>query len=89
MTKAVISHYMYNILSFFLVVEVDALTYSVGNSVKRLVTIYSSILYFRNPVTILNMIASVLAVGGVFLYSYDREKVQQRSEARRMQSYVV
>jgi len=76
LVKAVISHYLYNILGFFLVAEVDALTYSVGNSVKRLVTIFSSILYFRNPVTPLNMMASLVAVGGVFLYSYDRDRLK-------------
>jgi len=75
---AIVSHYLYNILGFFLVVEVDALTYSVGNSVKRLVTIYSAVLYFQNPVTPLNMMASVVAVGGVFLYSYDRDRVVRR-----------
>jgi len=90
MMKAVVSHYMYNILSFFLVVEVDALTYSIGNSVKRLVTIYSSILYFRNPVTSLNMFASLVAVGGVFLYSWDSERMKKMAELKKTHaSYVV
>eukprot|EP01124_Arcella_intermedia_P019782 TRINITY_DN2712_c0_g1_i2.p4 TRINITY_DN2712_c0_g1~~TRINITY_DN2712_c0_g1_i2.p4 ORF type:complete len:108 (+),score=35.69 TRINITY_DN2712_c0_g1_i2:708-1031(+) len=76
--KAIISHYMYNILSFYLVVELDALSYSVGNSVKRLITIYCSVLYFKNPVSLLNLISSFVAVFGVFIYSYDRDQVKKR-----------
>lgn len=64
-----LSHYGYNYFSFILVAEVSSLTYSIGNSVKRLVTIYGSVIYFRNHVSTLNLVASLVAVAGVALYS--------------------
>jgi len=81
--KALICHYLYNMISFSLLGEISALTYSVGNSVKRLIIIYASVLYFNNPVTNLNLLGSFIAVGGVFLYSYDRE---QRMKVKMKQS---
>lgn len=79
--KASVTHWSYNILSFWLVTHLSAMTYSVGNSVKRLITIYSSILYFRNPVSWLNALASLVAVAGVFLYSFEeaRDKEKEKS----------
>jgi len=74
---AVLMHYGYNALSFILVAEVQPLTYSIGNSVKRLVTIYGSILYFRNPVSTFNLASSAVAVAGVFLYSWEEERVRK------------
>eukprot|EP01125_Pyxidicula_operculata_P000651 TRINITY_DN10646_c0_g1_i1.p1 TRINITY_DN10646_c0_g1~~TRINITY_DN10646_c0_g1_i1.p1 ORF type:complete len:325 (-),score=11.85 TRINITY_DN10646_c0_g1_i1:320-1294(-) len=75
---ATFSHCFYNILSFRLVELLSALTYSVGNSTKRLIIIYTSLLYFQNPVSWLNILASLVAVFGVFMYSYDREIYSNR-----------
>jgi len=71
--QAMLSHCIYNMVSFSLLGQMTALTYSVGNSIKRLIIIYCSILYFGNPVTHLNMLGSLIAVLGVFIYSYERE----------------
>jgi len=70
---AIFSHCIYNVISFSLLNQITALTYAVGNSIKRLIIIYCSILYFGNPVTRLNILGSVIAVFGVLLYSYERE----------------
>jgi solute carrier family 35 protein E1 len=71
--QAMLSHCIYNMVSFSLLGQMTALTYSVGNSIKRLIIIYCSILYFGNPVTHLNMLGSLIAVLGVFIYSYEPE----------------
>lgn len=71
---ASLSHWGYNILAFWLVMYLEPVTYSVGNSIKRLVTIFSSILYFRNPVSFFNGFSSIVAVIGVLMYSIEEEK---------------
>jgi len=81
---ASISHYGYNFFGFILVGEVSSLTYSIGNSFKRLVTIYGSVIYFRNPVSTLNMAASLVAVAGVALYSWEEERVKRAAAQRRV-----
>jgi solute carrier family 35 protein E1 len=57
-------------MSFWLVVHLSPITYSVGNSAKRLVTILASIIYFSNPVSPLNVLSSMIAILGVMLYRY-------------------
>lgn len=66
-----------------------ALTYSIGNSLKRLVTIYGSILYFRNPVSLLNALSSLVAVGGVALYSWEEERMKQRRQEQPLEGKEV
>lgn len=48
---------------------ISPLTYSIANTVKRVVVILAGILVFRNPVTLLNAAASAVAIFGTFLYS--------------------
>jgi len=72
MSKATISHYLYNVFSYVLLGMMSPLSHSVSGSVKRLFIIYTSIIYFKNPVTFLNTMASAVAIGGVLLYSWDR-----------------
>jgi len=66
--KGIASHFLYNLFSFILLGMMSPLSHSVSGSVKRLFIIYSTILYFRNPVTLLNALASAVAVGGILLY---------------------
>ena len=49
--------------------RVSPVTHSIGNSVKRVVVIASSILVFRNPVTQQNLVGTAVALAGVFAYS--------------------
>jgi len=69
---ASLTHYFYNTIGFYLLSEIEALTYSVCHSMKRLLAIYFALLYFRNKVSLENTIAALVAVGGAFLYAYDR-----------------
>lgn len=70
---ASVSHYLYNMFSFLLLKEIGAVSHSVWNSFKRLVIIYFAVLYFKNPVSIWNSLASILAVVGVIMYSSLKE----------------
>jgi solute carrier family 35 protein E1 len=49
--------------------KVSPVTHSVGNCVKRVVVIVSSVLFFRTPVSPINAVGTAIALGGVFLYS--------------------
>lgn len=69
---ASLTHYLYNTIGFLLLSEVEALTYSVGHSMKRLLAIYVSLIYFRNKVSVENSIAAIVAVVGAVLYAIDR-----------------
>ena len=68
-----ITDYRYNILS----VPKNACnkliyspcSYSVGNCMKRVFTIGSSLLVLKNPVTNMNLLGMATAIGGVALYN--------------------
>lgn len=66
----------YNILS-----QVSAVTHSVANCVKRVVVIVAAVIFFRHPVSPLNIIGTTMALGGVLMYSL--QKVREKSLAKR------
>ncbi|BBH03811.1 Glucose-6-phosphate/phosphate translocator-related protein [Prunus dulcis] len=49
--------------------RVSPVTHSVGNCVKRVVVIVSSVLFFKTPVSPINSLGTGVALAGVFLYS--------------------
>ncbi|XP_028771873.1 xylulose 5-phosphate/phosphate translocator, chloroplastic [Neltuma alba] len=62
-------YHLYNQSSYQALDEISPLTFSVGNTMKRVVVIVSSVLVFRNPVRPLNALGSAIAILGTFLYS--------------------
>ncbi|XWS58647.1 hypothetical protein CRYUN_Cryun08bG0052400 [Craigia yunnanensis] len=64
-----IFYHLYNQSSYQALDEISPLTFSVGNTMKRVVVIVSTILVFRNPVRPLNALGSGIAILGTFLYS--------------------
>lgn len=61
-------------LSFLLLHEISPVSHSVWGSFKRLFIIYYSVWYFGNYYTVWNMLASLVAVIGVILYSFSGTK---------------
>ncbi|KAF9624492.1 hypothetical protein IFM89_011535 [Coptis chinensis] len=61
--------HLYNQSSYQALDEISPLTFSVGNTMKRVVIIISTIFVFRNPVKPLNALGSAIAIFGTFLYS--------------------
>lgn len=59
----------YQQISFMILERVNPVTHSVGNCVKRVVVIASSIVFFQTPVSTLNIVGTVIALSGVFLYA--------------------
>ncbi|KAE8713307.1 Xylulose 5-phosphate/phosphate translocator [Hibiscus syriacus] len=64
-----IFYHLYNQSSYEALDEISPLTFSVGNTMKRVVVIVSTVLVFRNPVRPLNALGSGIAILGTFLYS--------------------
>ena len=66
-------HYMQNISSIYFLAHVSVLSHQVAQSLKRLLVIACSVLYFHTPVTALNVIGMSLALVGFFAYSLTKQ----------------
>ncbi|XP_010550154.1 PREDICTED: phosphoenolpyruvate/phosphate translocator 2, chloroplastic [Tarenaya hassleriana] len=59
----------YQQVSYMILGMVSPVSHSVGNCVKRVVVITSSILFFRTPLSPINALGTATALAGVFLYT--------------------
>lgn len=66
-------YHLYNQVSYQALTGISPVTFSVGNTMKRVAVIGSSIAFFKNPVSPLNAIGSIVAVIGTFLYSQAKD----------------
>ncbi|KAL4559720.1 hypothetical protein LXL04_031865 [Taraxacum kok-saghyz] len=66
---ASICFHAYQQVAYMILQRVSPVTHSVGNCVKRVVVIVSSIFFFRTPISLINSIGTGIALAGVFLYS--------------------
>uniref|UniRef100_A0A6N2L1Q6 Sugar phosphate transporter domain-containing protein n=1 Tax=Salix viminalis TaxID=40686 RepID=A0A6N2L1Q6_SALVM len=62
-------YHLYNQVSYMSLDEISPLTFSVGNTMKRISVIVSSIIIFHTPVQPVNALGAAIAVLGTFLYS--------------------
>ncbi|KAL6553418.1 GABA/polyamine transporter [Orobanche gracilis] len=62
-------YHLYNQVSYMSLNEISPLTFSIGNTMKRISVIVSSIIIFRTPVQPVNALGAAIAVLGTFLYS--------------------
>ncbi|KAL6281109.1 hypothetical protein ACE6H2_017990 [Prunus campanulata] len=66
---AALCFHAYQQVSYMILQRVSPVTHSVGNCVKRVVVIVSSVLFFKTPVSAINSLGTGVALAGVFLYS--------------------
>ncbi|KAI4375336.1 hypothetical protein MLD38_013219 [Melastoma candidum] len=59
----------YQQVSYMILQMVSPVTHSVGNCLKRVVVIVSSVIFFQTPISLVNSLGTALALIGVFLYS--------------------
>jgi solute carrier family 35, member E1 len=71
-------HFVQNVLAFVVLSMVTPVTYSVSNTFKRVFVIVSSILWFRNPVTLPNAIGIFLSLTGLYLYSQAKRNEEHK-----------
>ncbi|KAK6123476.1 hypothetical protein DH2020_042782 [Rehmannia glutinosa] len=65
---AALCFHAYQQVSYMILQRVSPVTHSVGNCVKRVVVIVTSVLFFRTPVSPINSLGTGIALAGVFLY---------------------
>ncbi|KAG8365058.1 hypothetical protein BUALT_Bualt18G0063500 [Buddleja alternifolia] len=68
-----IFYHLYNQVSYMSLDEISPLTFSVGNTMKRISVIVSSIIIFRTPVQPVNALGAAIAILGTFLYSQAKQ----------------
>ncbi|ONK70685.1 uncharacterized protein A4U43_C04F460 [Asparagus officinalis] len=66
---AALCFHAYQQVAYMILARVSPVSHSVGNCVKRVVVILSSVLFFRTPVSPVNSLGTGVALAGVFLYS--------------------
>ncbi|KAJ0048907.1 hypothetical protein Pint_15458 [Pistacia integerrima] len=66
---AALCFHAYQQVSYMILQRVSPVTHSVGNCVKRVVVIVSSVIVFKTPVSPINALGTGIALAGVFLYS--------------------
>ncbi|KAL4201080.1 hypothetical protein AMTRI_Chr02g256850 [Amborella trichopoda] len=62
-------YHLYNQVSYMSLDEISPLTFSVGNTMKRISVIVSSIIIFHTPVQPINALGAAIAILGTFFYS--------------------
>lgn len=68
MAQSVFYH-LYNQVSYMSLNEISPLTFSIGNTMKRVTVIVSSIIIFHTQVRPINAVGAAIAIFGTFLYS--------------------
>eukprot|EP00475_Leptophrys_vorax_P006523 TRINITY_DN14039_c0_g1_i1.p1 TRINITY_DN14039_c0_g1~~TRINITY_DN14039_c0_g1_i1.p1 ORF type:complete len:405 (+),score=48.35 TRINITY_DN14039_c0_g1_i1:69-1283(+) len=64
-----IFYHLYNQVSYMSLDQISPLTFSIGNTMKRVSVIVASIIIFRTPVQLINGVGAAIAIFGTFLYS--------------------
>lgn len=66
-------YHLYNQVSYMSLDQISPLTFSIGNTMKRISVIVSSIIIFRTPVQPINALGAAIAVAGTFIYSQAKQ----------------
>ncbi|TVU38813.1 hypothetical protein EJB05_12205, partial [Eragrostis curvula] len=62
-------YHLYNQVSYMSLDEISPLTFSIGNTMKRISVIVASIIIFQTPVQPINALGAAIAIFGTFMYS--------------------
>mmetsp|Transcript_31494 Transcript_31494/g.59206 ORF Transcript_31494/g.59206 Transcript_31494/m.59206 type:complete len:547 (-) Transcript_31494:250-1890(-) len=68
--------------SYSLLSRLNPVTHSVSNCVKRVVVIVVSLVFFKTPASMLNVIGTALALSGVFAYSMAKRMTKTRPDLK-------
>ncbi|XP_057723023.1 glucose-6-phosphate/phosphate translocator 1, chloroplastic-like [Arachis stenosperma] len=66
-------YHLYNQVSYMSLDQISPLTFSIGNTMKRISVIVSSILIFHTPIHPTNALGAAIAILGTFLYSQAKQ----------------
>ncbi|GIL52330.1 hypothetical protein Vafri_8223 [Volvox africanus] len=68
----------YQQVSYMILQRVSPVTHSIGNCVKRVVVIATSVLFFRNPVSLQNALGTAVALAGVYAYGQVKRQANKK-----------
>eukprot|EP00879_Flechtneria_rotunda_P015024 GHRR01015699.1.p1 GENE.GHRR01015699.1~~GHRR01015699.1.p1 ORF type:complete len:331 (+),score=78.12 GHRR01015699.1:384-1376(+) len=78
-------YHLYNQASYMVLDQgVSPVTFSVGNTMKRVAVVVSSVMFFKNPVSLLNWAGSGVAILGTYLYSVATDKAKAQAKKKAM-----
>lgn len=66
-------YHLYNQVSYMSLDQISPLTFSIGNTMKRISVIVSSIIIFHTPIQPVNALGAAIAIFGTFLYSQAKQ----------------
>ncbi|KAL8031353.1 hypothetical protein ABFX02_13G018800 [Erythranthe guttata] len=66
-------YHLYNQVSYMSLNEISPLTFSIGNTMKRISVIVVSIFIFQTPLQPINALGAAIAISGTFLYSQAKQ----------------
>ncbi|WOL10386.1 glucose-6-phosphate/phosphate translocator 2, chloroplastic-like [Canna indica] len=72
-TAQSVFYHLYNQVSYMSLDEISPLTFSIGNTMKRISVIVASIIIFHTPVQPINALGAAIAILGTFLYSQAKQ----------------
>lgn len=76
-------YHLYNQASYMVLGQgISPVTFSVGNTMKRVAVVVASVIFFRNPVSPLNWIGSIVALLGTGLYSLAKQRAAQEAKLK-------
>jgi len=78
-------NYLSNELAFCVLDLCSPLTYAVANTVKRVIVIVGSVLFFKTRVTPIGSLGASMAICGAFLYSLALSSTHDAHQARKLQ----
>lgn len=74
-------YHLYNQASYMVLDQgISPVTFSVGNTMKRVAVVVSSVLFFKNPVSAMNWVGSMVAMLGTGLYSAAKQKASDEAK---------
>jgi solute carrier family 35 protein E1 len=62
---------------------ISPVTFSVGNTMKRVAVVVSSIMFFKNPVSLLNWVGSAVAIAGTYMYTLATDKQKEEEKKKK------
>jgi len=64
-----VTYYLYNEIAFWILGMVHPITHAVGNTIKRVVIIFMSVLILHSHISVQGVLGSLIAIAGTFFYS--------------------
>jgi solute carrier family 35 protein E1 len=79
-SRILLVHHQYNEVAFLALDSVHPVTHAVGNTIKRVVIIVSSVIVFRTQMSPLSIVGSSIAIAGTLLYSLVKQAYDKKDK---------